>query len=134
MTKPELTPTEAVKYLNELGSHMCDLAICFRETGNAGMHDNLTNQSVTANMGAETLAWLIEAIREADSLTELWHLIGPSETENLEAEWRLGKLDDLSPLCAWGKQECQLTNEESLARGRYKSIMNVQDAFERKYC
>jgi hypothetical protein len=98
------------------------------------MHDDLMNLSVSANMGTETLDWLIDEIRETTSLNDLCHLVGPSELSAHAYEWRRGRLKDLSPLCAWGKQEHQLTTEESEARADYRRIDALQNKFESKYC
>ena len=78
-----------------------------------------------------TLAALTAAIRSAESLEELYRLIGPSEEENQKARARLKLLETVSEKCEWDKATIGL--DAYKARDRYNQIMEEQAAYESRY-
>jgi hypothetical protein len=78
------------------------------------------------------LAQLKAAIRELSNNPELLHMVGPSTDEQEAAERRMKRLDDIDAACEWGSMTPSASADR--ARREWGEIMEVQGAFERRYC
>ena len=74
-----------------------------------------------------------QAIREADSLNELKHLVGPSDDANEAARLRLELMDNIWLRCK-DKYGFNRRDWPSLDRENYERLMIEQDEFEAQYC
>jgi len=74
-----------------------------------------------------------EAIRDADSLSELKHLAGPSNDANEAARVRIEMMDKIWLACK-DKYGFNRRDWPSLDRENYERLMIEQDAFESDYC
>lgn len=77
---------------------------------------------------------LINKIRNANSLTELTRLVGPTQEENERARQRLEKIDRLDKKCEWGNKTGTISSAARQAREKRAQIMAEQTKFENKYC
>ncbi len=81
-----------------------------------------------------TAPYLIDAIREADSLEELQRMVGASDSEHDKAQKRLDEIDRI-----WERSQKDNwpANEELWPYPfgeRYKRLIDEQTEFENKYC
>ena len=78
-----------------------------------------------------TLESVVEAIRNAQSLDELYRFIGPSKQEQEAADSRLVYMESIADMCNF----CSSTpnSEESRYRDRWNSTMAVQTEFENRF-
>lgn len=85
----------------------------------------------------DTSTWQVEdwirAIRNADSLEELLHMVGPTEDENEAAKRRLENMDKIWLRCkdqyGFNKSDWPWADRE-----RYERLDREQAEFEAKYC
>ena len=75
-----------------------------------------------------TLEALVEAIRDADSLSELKELIGPSDRQAEAVRQRLSAIDAI-----WDRHGSFNAMPPGTLQ-RYNQLMEEQRVFENKYC
>lgn len=76
-----------------------------------------------------TVEQLTNAIRTADSLSELKRMVGPTEAQNEQSSKRIAEIDSIGEQYGYNTETMPWHVAE-----RYKRLMAEQDAFEGEYC